>query len=93
MSECDYILMGTENYDGWKLEDLLGQLIKELHLKSAKIATDQSHEARMVLNNNASIINCLDAARDSQLNSQDILAAKGENQGPEGTPRIGEGSQ
>jgi len=87
------ILMGAENPDGWKLEELLDQLRREVRGKSAKIEADTRPEARAVLENNRSIIRLLAQAAAHQRSSMQLLEALSPNQGPKGKPRIGVGSE
>lgn len=86
------ILMGTDNPTGYKLEDLLAQLQDEINDKSKKIASDTREPAKKVLRNNQQIVGLLMQAEALQRSSYDILDAISPNQGPNGTPRIGEGS-
>lgn len=85
-------LMGPDHPDGWKLEELLSQLQKEIDNKSEKIELDDKPVARHVLRNNQQIIGLLAQAEALQRNSYDVLDAYKINQGPSGTPRIGLGS-
>jgi len=86
------VLMGPGNPSGWKLEDLLATLQREVREKSAKIADDARPVARAVLRNNQQIIGLLAQAEALQRSSYDMLDALAPNQGPLGTPRIGAGS-
>lgn len=86
------VLMSAENHTGWKLEELLAQLIYELHGKSQKIALDGSDLAREVHGNNLAILDCLYHAEQIQRDSYRILDKKAPNEGPAGKPRIGESS-
>ena len=86
----DHVLMGTENPDGWKLEELLVKLQFEVGNKSAKIEKDTRLEAKTVLHHNMQIIGLLQQAEALQRQSYAILDAMAPNEGPLGTPRIGE---
>lgn len=86
------VLMSPENPGGWKLEELLAQLHREVSTKCAKIETDSRPPAKHVLRNNQQIMGLLKQAEALQRDSYDVLDAMGPNQGPLGKPRIGEGS-
>lgn len=83
------ILMGAENHSGWKLEELLDQLRKEVAAKTEKIQHDTSVVAVKVRHNNKAIIDNLETAAWCQRNSFQALEKVGPNQGPAGKPRIG----
>lgn len=87
------VLMSPVNPDGWKLEDLLHQIYGEVKAKCRKIENDPRPVARQVLRNNQQIMGLLQQAAALQEDSYDKLDAIGPNQGPLGTPRIGEGSE
>jgi oligoribonuclease len=84
------VLMSRDNPNGWKLEDILLKLRKEVADKDHRLLEDTSMTAREVHHNNKVIFNALDFAYEAQTNSiRKLLADKGKDQGPEGTPRIG----
>lgn len=83
------ILMSSTNPNGHKLEELLQQLQIEVATKSQKIESDTRPSARQVLRNNSQIIGLLMQAEALQRSSYDVLSTIGPNQGPLGTPRIG----
>lgn len=83
------ILMTAENPDGWKLEDLLTQLQKELMAKTQKIIGDDSKLACFVRGNNIAILTHLNAAENLQRKSYEELAKLRPDQGPNGQARIG----
>ncbi|MBH0174723.1 hypothetical protein IHV09_14235 [Fictibacillus sp. 23RED33] len=83
------ILMGSENHNGWKLEELLAQVKKEVSQKINKIVNDPSPQAQLVVRNNLAIIEHLGAAEALQRSSYVVLDAMRENEGPSGKPRIG----
>jgi hypothetical protein len=83
------ILMGSENHNGWKLEELLSQLKKEVSEKINKIINDESPQSQLVVRNNLAIIEHLGAAEALQRSSYIVLDAMKENEGPTGKPRIG----
>ena len=87
------ILMSNTNPEGWKLEELLDQLVGEVRHKTSKIEDDTREIAQAVVRNNDAIIAHLTEAAKAQRNSYEILAQLGPNEGPLGTPRIGVGSQ
>lgn len=86
------VLMSPTNPDGWKLEDLLEQLRKEIAGKSDKIRNDERDHAQRVFQNNGAILQLLEAAERLQRDSIATLDAVAKNNGPTGTPRIGLGS-
>jgi hypothetical protein len=63
------ILMGSENHNGWKLEDLLAQVKLEVSQKINKIINDQSPQSQLVVRNNLAIIEHLGAAEALQRSS------------------------
>lgn len=83
------VLMTAENPSGWKLEDLLDQLVVEVQDKTAKISTDERPEARTVAGNNRQIIKNLKTAARFQRHSFTVLRGLGPDQGPTGKARIG----
>jgi hypothetical protein len=83
------ILMGSENHNGWKLEDLLAQVKLEVSHKINKVINDKSPQAQLVVRNNLAIIEHLGAAEALQRSSYVVLDAMKENEGPAGKPRIG----
>ncbi|QHW35849.1 histidine kinase (plasmid) [Paenibacillus rhizovicinus] len=83
------ILMGAENPEGLKLEDVLDQLCNEVAHKINKIINDPSPQAKLVVRNNQAIIEHLGAAAVLQKSSYVVLDAMKANEGPTGQPRIG----
>ena len=83
------ILMGRDNPNGFKLEDLLADVVDEIATKCSYIADDTSLEARHVLRNNQQIMGLLAQAAALQRLSYDILDAKAPNEGVHGKYRIG----
>jgi len=81
--------MGSENPNGYKLEELLEQIIFEVAEKTNKIINDPSSQAQLVVRNNQDIIKHLGAAAALQRSSFVVLDAIGPNEGPTGKPRIG----
>lgn len=87
--ESKTILMGSENHNGWKLEELLAQVKHEVSHKINKIIDDPSPQAQTVVRNNLAIIEHLGAAEALQRSSGIVLDALRANEGPYGNPRIG----
>lgn len=83
------VLMSQGRPFGWKLEELLAQLIQEIEAKSTKISADDTQIAQAVLANNQAIIRHLTLALQYQQASYRMLARLGPDQGPLGAPRIG----
>lgn len=83
------VLMSKENPTGWKLEDLLVQLQKELMLKTLNIVSDSSPTALLVRSNNINIIDFINKAEVLQRDSYSQLAMLRPDDGPMGKPRIG----
>lgn len=86
------ILIGSDNHNGWKLEDLLDQVRQEVSQKINKIINDPSPQAQLVVRNNLEIIGHLGAAEALQRSSYIVLDAMKPNEGPSGKPRIGNNS-
>jgi len=87
--ETKAVLMGSENHNGWKLEELLAQVKHEVSHKINKIIDDPSPQAKTVVRNNLAIIEHLGAAEALQRSSGIVLDALRVNEGPAGKPRIG----
>ena len=81
-------LVTDENPDGYKLEDILAALRKEVILRATKIVDDPRPEARTVLDNNVRILGLLSECIGIAEQSSKILE---KNFGPHkpGNPRIG----
>lgn len=92
MNKQTPLLMSSENPNGWKLEELLGQLNEEILDKCKKIEGEKRPVAKQVLQNNRHIMQMLRDAATLQRQSMAFLEAIGPNEGPLGTPRIGAGS-
>lgn len=88
--ENKQLLMGSNNHNGWKLEELLCQVKLEVSEKINKVINDPSPQAQLVVRNNLAIIEHLGAAEALQRSSFVVLDAIRANEGPAGTPRIGE---
>jgi hypothetical protein len=83
------VLMSRENPEGWKLEDLLDQIIAELDTKTNRLLSDTSSLALHVISNNRAIMSKLLRCAAVQRNTIAALAAHAPDQGPRGKPRIG----
>lgn len=84
------ILMSAENPTGLKLEDCLAMLRYEISIKTAKIINDTSPQAQLVVRNNQTIIGLIGQAEGLQCASMHVLDSMKLNEGPTGTPRIGD---
>ncbi|MBM3541046.1 MAG: histidine kinase [Alphaproteobacteria bacterium] len=77
----------SDNPTGYRLEDLLSEIQRELVRRSNKIVADKRNEARKVLENNIEILSmltrCIQLAEDSTRAVNSIGPATG-------SPRIGE---
>jgi len=82
--------MGRDNPEGFKLEELLHNLIEEVELKCSYICDDPRIEAKTVLRNNQQIMGLLLQAESLQRLSYDVLDTMGKNEGPLGKFRIGQ---
>ena len=83
------LLMSRDNPDGWKLEELLGTIRRELVEKNKLIQDDECQVSKIVQSNNREIINSLADCIIMQNHSMEALDTLGENQGVTGKPRIG----
>ena len=81
------ILMGTDNHDGWKLEDLLSTLIEEIKAKSEKISEVDHPQRDMIIWHNRLIIANLGTAKTIQEETYRQMDALAPNEGP-GKPRL-----
>lgn len=83
------LLMSKENPNGWKLEELLAQIHRELGEKNQLLLNDDCKVSEMIqLNNHEIMYNLMDSIH-LQNDTMNRLDALGENQGPTGKPRIG----
>lgn len=84
------LLMSRDNPYGWKLEDLLTQLRKELEGKAAAlVARDKGAVARSVASHNRQIAKLLERPLLLQHAALGILNSIGPDQGPLGAPGVG----
>ena len=86
-------LISKENPEGYKLEDILRALRKDILTRCTKIVDDQRTEASHVLDNNMKILNLLsDAIRLAEDSTDTLDKAFGPSAAAEGgPPRIGDG--
>ncbi len=85
-------LISKENKDGYKLEDILRAIRKDILTRCTKIVDDQRTEASHVLDNNMKILNLLsDAIRLAEDSTDTLDRAFGPSAATEGgPPRIGD---
>ena len=85
-------LISKENPEGYKLEDILRALRKDILTRCTKIVDDQRAEASHVLDNNMKILNVLsDAIRLAEDSTTTLDKAFGPSATAEGgPPRIGD---
>lgn len=81
------VLMSRNNPGGWKLEELLAQMIEELRLKNVQLRASPNPVAAKVQENNVGIANLLMNAICLQQDSLAILDTLGPNKGPQ-EPRL-----
>lgn len=83
-----HFLITEENPDGYKLEDILKIIRKDIFLRTTKIMEDDRPEAQVVLDNNVRILGLLSQAIAAAEDSTTILQ---KSFGPprDGEPRIG----
>ena len=79
--------MGTDNHDGWKLEDILQKIADEVAVKSEKISGSPHPQRDMIIEHNSQIIKLLNEARDIQVDTYKQLDAVEPNRGP-ARPRL-----
>ena len=83
-----HFLISDDNPEGFKLEDILRTLRKDVLVRCAKIADDTTVEARHVVDNNMVILNLLtEAIQLAEDSSQTLDKAFGRS--TPGQPRIG----
>jgi hypothetical protein len=87
------VLMSQSNREGWKLEELLPQLVSELEAKNNRVKNDPSEAAQTLLRNNLDIIARLrECEKLQRFSMSELERLHGADQGPGGKPRVGEGS-
>ena len=87
-----HFLVSDTKPDGYKLEEILSELRKDILTRCLKIADDHRTEARHVINNNMKILHLLsDAILLAEDSTRTLDKAFGPNRSPGGgSPRIGE---
>ncbi|PCI50943.1 MAG: histidine kinase [Alphaproteobacteria bacterium] len=83
-----HFLVTDENPDGYKLEDMLKLIRKDIFLRTTKILEDDRPEAQTVLDNNVKILGLLSEAITIAENSTSVLQ-KSFGPSRDGKPRIG----
>lgn len=85
-------LISDENPGGYKLEDILSAIRRDVILRCTKIVDDQRPEARDVLGNNMRILTLIsDAIELAEESSQILDRSFGPSQADDGgPPRIGD---
>jgi len=81
-------LISEENPDGYKLEDILSAIRKEVIQRATKIMDDRRPEANAVLNSNIRILGLLSESIEIAENSTALLDKSFGRHQPN-TPRIG----
>ncbi len=83
-----HFLVTDENPDGYRLEDILKIIRKDIFLRTTKIMEDERPEAQRVLENNVKILGLLSEAITT---AEDSTATLEKSFGPsrDGAPRIG----
>jgi len=83
-----HFLVSDDNPEGYRLEDILHMVQKDILFRCTKIVDDQTPEARRVLHNNTKILELLSQAVDLAQDSTTVLK---KSFGPpkKGKPRIG----
>ncbi|MCH8110435.1 MAG: histidine kinase [Proteobacteria bacterium] len=84
------LLVGPDNPDGWKLEDIIDEIQNDIVRRSARIVDDDRPEARTVLHNNIEIMQLLTVCSEKAHDSTRVLNTLGPSISPQGgVPRIG----
>lgn len=83
-----HFLVTDDNPDGYKLEDMLKIIRKDIFLRTNRILEDDRPEAQTVMNNNVKILGLLSEAIAVAENSTDLLQ-KSFGPSRSGKPRIG----
>jgi len=82
------VLMSRDNPNGWKLEELLPKVAKEIAAKTERIKGDESDRSLSIQTNNTEIETFLYKATRKQFDTLRLLDEVGPDQGPEGDARI-----
>lgn len=83
-----HFLVTDDNPDGYKLEDMLRIIRKDIFLRTTKIMEDERSEAQIVMDNNIKILGLLSDAIATAEKSTSILQ-KSFGRSRAGKPRIG----
>lgn len=83
-----HFLVTDDNADGYKLEDILKIIRKDIFLRTTKIMEDERPEAQMVMDNNVTILGLLSKSITVAEDSTTILQ-KSFGPSRDGKPRIG----
>jgi len=83
-----HFLVTDDNPDGYKLEDIMKIIRKDIFLRTTKILEDDRPEAQSVIDNNVKILSLLSEAIDAAEDSTAILR-KSFGPSRDGKPRIG----
>ena len=82
------VLMSRDNPNGWKLEELLPKVAKEIAAKTERIKGDESGRSLSIQKNNTEIETFLYKAARKQFDTLRLLDEVGTDQGPKGEARI-----
>lgn len=82
------VLMSRDNPNGWKLEELLPKIAKEIAAKTVRIKGDESGRSLSIQKNNTEIEAFLHKAARKQFDTLRLLDEVGTDQGPKGEARI-----
>jgi DNA-binding ferritin-like protein (Dps family) len=76
------ILMGRDNPEGWKLEDILLKIASELEAKNEYLHQTGRTDLTEIITNNSTIIDLLRRCASIQLDSMKFMEKFGPNKGP-----------
>jgi len=83
-----HFLVTDDNPDGYRLEDIMKLIRKDIFLRTTKILEDDRREAQLVIENNVKILSLLSEAIEAAEDSTAILR-KSFGPARDGKPRIG----
>lgn len=83
-----HFLITDDNPDGYRLEDIMKIIRKDIFLRTTKILEDDRREAQLVIENNVKILSLLSEAIEAAEDSTAILR-KSFGRSRDGKPRIG----
>ena len=84
-----HFLVTDDKPDGYRLEDILGLVRKDVLTRALKIADDKRAEAQHVMRNNMKILNLISEAITLAEDSTRVLDKAFGNSAKGGPPRIG----